>query len=134
MILVDLFSYSSGKSDFPDIYIKDPSNGVAYQLEDMSDIQPKSVLMLNVEPLDQIKEHVDFSISALSRELHELKAMIRDNAAREATRPAPVAPVETTPIADAEFQKAGDRMSTQLGAPTVPQDKGNVDATDLKTH
>ncbi|PZP66638.1 MAG: hypothetical protein DI592_23810, partial [Stenotrophomonas maltophilia] len=62
------------------------------ELEDMSDIQPKSVLMLNVEPLDQIKEHVDFSISALSRELHELKAMIRDNAAREATRPAPVAP------------------------------------------
>ena len=134
MLFVDQFSYSSGKSDFPDIYIKDPSNGVAYQLEDMSDIQPKSVLMLNVEPLDQIKEHVDFSISALSRELHELKAMIRDNAAREATRPAPVAPVETTPIADAEFQRAGDRMSTQLGAPAVPQDKGNDYATDLKTH
>ena len=114
MQFVDQFSYSSGKLDFPEIYIKDHATGVPYQLEDMSDIEPRSLLMLNIEPLDQVKEHVDLSIASLSRELTELKTLLRENTmTRDAPRHTPML-AESTPIPDTEFKKAGDRMSTQI--------------------
>ena len=134
MQFVDQFSYSSGKLDFPEIYIKDHATGVPYQLEDMSDIEPRSLLMLNIEPLDQVKEHVDLSIASLSRELTELKTLLRENTmTRDAPRHTPML-AESTPIPDTEFKKAGDRMSTQIMTTTPTLQNGTDYAADLKTH
>lgn len=49
MLFVDQFTYSPGMDDFPDIYIKDPSSGILYQLEDLDDVHDKSLLTLNIE-------------------------------------------------------------------------------------
>lgn len=49
MLFVDKFSYNPGASNFPDIYIKDPSSGVQYLLEDVDEVQPHSLLSLNIE-------------------------------------------------------------------------------------
>ncbi|WFD19766.1 Bud site selection protein 6 [Malassezia caprae] len=144
MLFVDQFSYSSGISDFPDIYIKDATTGVAYQLEDLDEVQPKSILTLNIErtymmltaALDQVKEHVDLAIGALSRELREIKTLVqsspRDLPERNRSVSGALAPA--TPISDKAFQEAGDRMSSQA-APSRSDPLAAVDyAGELKSH
>ena len=49
MLFVDRFSYNPGKDNFPAVYIRDPSSGVQYELEDMDEIKPKVLLSLNIE-------------------------------------------------------------------------------------
>lgn len=49
VLFVDKFSYSPGKDNFPAIYIRDPSTGVQYELEDMDEVKDKSLLSLNIE-------------------------------------------------------------------------------------
>lgn len=49
MLFMDRFSYSPGLENFPAIYIRDPSSGVQYELEDIDDIKEKSLLSLNIE-------------------------------------------------------------------------------------
>ncbi|CAO1627892.1 unnamed protein product [Parajaminaea phylloscopi] len=78
MLFVDRFAYSPGKDDFPPIYIKDVNSGVAYELEDLNDVTDNCVLTLNIEPLDQVKQHLDLSLGAITRELRELKSSLAD--------------------------------------------------------
>lgn len=49
VLFVDKFSYSPGKDNFPAIYIRDPSSGVQYELEDIDEIKDKCLLSLNIE-------------------------------------------------------------------------------------
>lgn len=49
VLFVDKFSYSPGKDNFPEIYIRDPSSGVMYELEDADDVKDRSVLSLNID-------------------------------------------------------------------------------------
>ncbi|WFD23395.1 Bud site selection protein 6 [Malassezia equina] len=136
MLFVDQFSYSSGISDFPDIYIKDATTGVAYQLENLDDIQPKSILTLNIEPLDQVKEHVDLAIAALSRELREIKSLVQASprGALERNRSLSGVHAPATPISDKAFQEAGHRMSS-LVAPTGSEPLPATTYTgELKAH
>lgn len=49
MLFVDKFSYSPGKDNFPAIYIRDPSSGVQYELEDIDEVHDKCLLSLNIE-------------------------------------------------------------------------------------
>lgn len=49
VLFVDKFSYTPGSSNFPGIYIRDPSSGVQYELEDVDEVQDKCLLSLNVE-------------------------------------------------------------------------------------
>lgn len=123
MLFVNQFSYSSGISDFPDIYIKDAATGVAYQLENLEDVQPKSILTLNIErtyvfltaALDQVKEHVDLAIGALSRELREIKSLVQavPRDVPDKSRCFSGARSPATPISDKAFKEAGDRMTSQ---------------------
>ncbi|KAI0070046.1 AIP3-domain-containing protein [Panus rudis PR-1116 ss-1] len=76
MLFLDKFAYSPGKDNFPAIYIRDPSSGVQYELEDMDEVQDKCLLSLNIEPLDQIKQHIDTQISTLSQDIKDLRAMV----------------------------------------------------------
>ncbi|KAF8325873.1 actin interacting protein 3-domain-containing protein [Cantharellus anzutake] len=76
VLFVDKFQYNPGTSDFPSIYIRDPSSGVQYELEDVEEVHDRSLLSLNIEPLDQIKQHIDVQMSALSQELRDLKTTV----------------------------------------------------------
>jgi hypothetical protein len=55
VLFVDKFSYNPGKENFPAIYIRDPSSGVQYELEDTDEVKEKCLLSLNIE-----REHVIF--------------------------------------------------------------------------
>lgn len=49
VLFVDKFAYNPGQENFPGIYIRDPSSGVQYELEDMDEVKPKCLLSLNIE-------------------------------------------------------------------------------------
>lgn len=49
VLFVDKFSYNPGLENFPAIYIRDPSSGVQYELEEMDEVKPKCLLSLNIE-------------------------------------------------------------------------------------
>ena len=121
MLFMDKFTYSPGKEDFPAIYLKDPSSGVTFELEDLSDVGEGTVLTLNIEPLEQVKQHLDLSLGTITRELRELKAAVydreRDTTRRQSTTHfstmndslAPPAP--TLKISDAQFAMAGAKVA-----------------------
>ncbi|KAL0953330.1 hypothetical protein HGRIS_004575 [Hohenbuehelia grisea] len=79
MLFVDRFSYNPGLENFPAIYIQDPSSGVQYELEDVEEVKERCLLSLNIEPLDQIKQHIDAQISTLSQDLKDLRAAVSNN-------------------------------------------------------
>ncbi|KAI5984275.1 actin interacting protein 3-domain-containing protein [Pisolithus albus] len=121
MLFVDKFSYNPGMENFPAIYIRDPSSGVQYELEDMEEIKEKCLLSLNIEPLDQIKQHIDAQISTLSNDLKELKSAITHNR-RSSHHPSPIVAhefAESTPVADRpsdkQFQHIARRLSRIVG-------------------
>jgi hypothetical protein len=49
VLFVDKFSYNPGLENFPAIYIRDPSSGVQYELEDTDEVKEKCLLSLNIE-------------------------------------------------------------------------------------
>lgn len=49
VLFVDKFSYNPGQENFPAIYIRDPSSGVQYELEDVDEVKDKCLLSLNIE-------------------------------------------------------------------------------------
>ncbi|SOV07295.1 uncharacterized protein UDID_19659 [Ustilago sp. UG-2017a] len=120
MLFIDRFAYSPGMDDFPTIYLKDSASGVTYELEDLGDVQEGSLLTLNIEPLDQVKQHLDLSLGTISREIRELKAALaeRDRDMRRMSfanndnlLTAPAAHATPTKISDSQFQAAGQRVA-----------------------
>ena len=49
VLFVDRFSYNPGLDNFPGIYIRDPSSGVMYELENMEEIKDGCLLSLNID-------------------------------------------------------------------------------------
>ncbi|GJE90397.1 AIP3 domain-containing protein [Phanerochaete sordida] len=89
VLFVDRFSYSPGQGNFPAIYIRDPASGVQYELEDMDEVKEKCLLSLNIEPLDQIKQHIDLQMSSLAQEIKDLRTTVSQNR-RNSTTAAPM--------------------------------------------
>ncbi|KDN46151.1 AIP3-domain-containing protein [Tilletiaria anomala UBC 951] len=127
MLFVNRFAYSPGQDDFPAIYIKDPRSGLSFELEDLEDIQSDTLLTLNIEPLDQVKQHLDLSISGLTRELRELKAAVmerdvrrmsiqQDSYAHVAESVQRSASQNVGKISDSEFAAAGQRVAQMARA------------------
>lgn len=80
LAFIEKFSWNTALngSDLPEIYIQDPVSGVRHELEDLSDIKDRTVLALNIEPLDEVKKHIDEGIGALKRAVDEVKQNIGD--------------------------------------------------------
>ncbi|CCA75043.1 related to actin-interacting protein AIP3 [Serendipita indica DSM 11827] len=76
VLFMNKFMYNPGGGNFPEIYIRDPASGVQYELEDVSEVKEKCLLSLNIEPLDQIKQHIDTQIANLSQEIKDLKSTV----------------------------------------------------------
>ncbi|KAJ7180635.1 bud site selection protein 6 [Mycena filopes] len=115
VLFVDKFSYNPGLENFPAIYIRDPSSGVQYELEDMEEVKEKCLLSLNIEPLDQIKQHIDAQISNLSQDIKELKTAVHNN--RQSVQVPNIVGqplAESTPaprLTDRHFQQVARRLS-----------------------
>ncbi|KAG1728172.1 actin interacting protein 3-domain-containing protein [Suillus paluster] len=115
MLFVDKFSYNPGLENFPAIYIRDPSSGVQYELEDIEEVKEKCLLSLNIEPLDQIKQHIDSQISTLSNDLKELRTAISNN--RRSSHINPIIGhdfVESTPMADRPSERQLHNVARRL--------------------
>ncbi|KAF7309822.1 AIP3 domain-containing protein [Mycena indigotica] len=118
VLFVDKFSYNPGLENFPTIYIRDPSSGVQYELEDVEEVQEKCLLSLNIEPLDQIKQHIDAQISTLSQDLKDLKLAV-NNSKRQSISISPATIVgqplaESTPAprpTERQFRNVARRLS-----------------------
>jgi hypothetical protein len=67
--------------ELPEIYIQDPVSGVRHELEDLSDIKDRSVLVLNIEVLDEVKRHVDEGFGGLKKSLDSVRTALDDQQA-----------------------------------------------------
>ncbi|KAL2127783.1 hypothetical protein VTI74DRAFT_10178 [Chaetomium olivicolor] len=83
LAFIEKFSWNTQQNgaDLPDIYIQDPISGVRHELEDLSDIKDRTVLVLNVEPLDEVKRHIDDGLGSLKKMMEEMKQNVDDQGA-----------------------------------------------------
>nr|POE85597.1 bud site selection protein 6 [Quercus suber] len=80
LAFIEKFAWNTHNNgvDLPDIYIQDPVSGVRHELEDLTDIKERSVLVLNVEALDEVKRHIDDGIGNLRRIVEGIKTGLED--------------------------------------------------------
>lgn len=83
LAFIEKFSWNTQQNgaDLPDIYIQDPISGVRHELEDLSDIKDRTVLVLNVEALDEVKKHIDDGIGSLKQMVLEMKQNVDEQGA-----------------------------------------------------
>ncbi|KAJ2918634.1 hypothetical protein MD484_g1752, partial [Candolleomyces efflorescens] len=112
VLFVDKFSYNPGQENFPAIYIRDPSSGVQYELEDVEEVTDKCLLSLNIEALDQIKQHIDSQMSALSQDLKDLKTAVANSQKQTVVQAAPpmFADMTLQPLAESTPARPSDRQ------------------------
>ncbi|KAL8282508.1 hypothetical protein RB598_009500 [Gaeumannomyces tritici] len=81
LAFIDKFSWNTQHNgvDLPEIYIQDPVSGVRHELEDLADIKDRTVLALNVEPLDEVKRHIDEGLGSLKQMVREVKQNVDDH-------------------------------------------------------
>ena len=78
LAFIEKFAWNthSNGNDLPEIYIQDPVSGVRHELEDLSDVKDRSVLVLNVEVLDEVKRHFDEGLGSLRRMVEGVRTVI----------------------------------------------------------
>lgn len=59
--------------DLPEIYIQDPISGIRHELEDLNDVKDRSVLVLNIDTLDEVKKHFDDSLGGVRQLVEGVK-------------------------------------------------------------
>ncbi|PWY81856.1 AIP3-domain-containing protein [Aspergillus heteromorphus CBS 117.55] len=62
--------------DLPEIYVQDPVSGVRHELEDLNDVKDRSVLVLNVDILDEVKKHFDDEFGGVRRLIEGVKGAL----------------------------------------------------------
>ena len=80
LAFIEKFAWNTQNNgaDLPEIYIQDPVSGVRHELEDLSDIKERSVLVLNVEALDEVKKHIDDGIGGLRKVVEVIRTGMED--------------------------------------------------------
>lgn len=83
LAFIEKFSWNTQQNgaDLPEIYIQDPISGVRHELDDLADIKDRTVLALNVEPLDEVKRHIDEGIGALKSMVQQVKQNVDEQGA-----------------------------------------------------
>lgn len=78
LAFIEKFAWNTHNNgvDLPEIYIQDPVSGVRHELEDLSDVKDRSVLVLNIEVLDEVKKHFDDGIGGLKKTLESVRSLI----------------------------------------------------------
>ncbi|KAG0652543.1 Actin-interacting 3 [Hyphodiscus hymeniophilus] len=80
LAFIEKFAWNTHSNgvDLPEIYIQDPVSGVRHELEDLNDIKDRSVLVLNIEVLDEVKRHIDEGLGGLKRIVEGVKTSLDD--------------------------------------------------------
>ncbi|KAK3321376.1 actin interacting protein 3-domain-containing protein [Cercophora scortea] len=136
LAFIEKFSWNTQQNgaDLPDIYIQDPVSGVRHELEDLSDIKDRTVLVLNVEPLDEVKRHIDEGLGTLTKIMHEVKQNVDDHSAalqrvserqqetaKDLARLAAAPPSIMTPPAEMSPRSAGPAAMRKLNPSQVTE-------------
>ncbi len=80
LAFIEKFAWNTHNNgvDLPEIYIQDPISGVRHELEDLNDIKDRSVLVLNVEALDEVKRHIDEGLGDLRKLVEGVQTAVED--------------------------------------------------------
>ena len=80
LAFIEKFAWNTQNNgvDLPEIYLQDPVSGVRHELEDLTDIKDRSVLVLNYEPLDEVKRHFDDGLGSLRRVVEGIRTTLDD--------------------------------------------------------
>lgn len=83
LAFIEKFAWNTHNNgaDLPEIYIQDPVSGVRHELEDLSDVKDHSVLVLNVEVLDEVKKHFDDNMGGLRRLVEGVRDVVEGQGA-----------------------------------------------------
>ncbi|GAA5961258.1 hypothetical protein JCM3765_002887 [Sporobolomyces pararoseus] len=143
-LFVEKFQYNPGISGWPEIYLKDPEAGVSYELEDLEEVVQGSVLSLNIDTVEQVKQHIDQGMTSLAQDIKELRSHVfsmrrlsvsANSLANSTNHPAllsPEPPSAASPSlrpspSEAQFQDAAQRVlrMKRLGsiASAAPEEK-----------
>ena len=78
LAFIEKFAWNTHNNgnDLPQIYIQDPVSGVRHELEDLSDVKDRSVLVLNVEVLDEVKKHMDEGLGGIRRMIEGVRTVV----------------------------------------------------------
>jgi hypothetical protein len=78
LAFIEKFAWNTHSNgiDLPEIYIQDPVSGVRHELEDLNDVKDRSVLVLNIEVLDEVKRHIDEGLGGLRRMVEGVRTVI----------------------------------------------------------
>ncbi|KKK21876.1 actin-interacting protein [Aspergillus ochraceoroseus] len=78
LAFIEKFAWNTHNNgvDLPEIYIQDPISGVRHELEDLSDVKDRSVLVLNVDTLDEVKRHFDDEFGGVRRLIEGVKGAL----------------------------------------------------------
>lgn len=80
LAFIEKFSWNTHSNgvELPEIYIQDARTGTRYELEDLSDIKNDSILVLNVDALDEVKRHVDTSVAGLRNLIDNVRTAVNE--------------------------------------------------------
>ena len=78
LAFIEKFAWNTHNNgnDLPEIYIQDPVSGVRHELEDLRDVKDRSVLVLNVEVLDEVKRHIDEGLGGLRKMVEGVRSVV----------------------------------------------------------
>lgn len=78
LAFIEKFAWNTHNNgnDLPEIYIQDPVSGVRHELEDLRDVKDRSVLVLNVEVLDEVKRHIDEGLGGLRKMVEGVRNVV----------------------------------------------------------
>ena len=78
LAFIEKFAWNthSNGNDLPEIYVQDPVSGVRHELEDLRDVKDRSVLVLNVEALDEVKKHIDEGFGGIRRLVESVRSAV----------------------------------------------------------
>ncbi|KAL4781533.1 actin interacting protein 3-domain-containing protein [Aspergillus varians] len=78
LAFIEKFAWNTHNNgaDLPEIYIQDPISGIRHELEELGDVKDRSVLVLNVDALDEVKKHFDDEFGGVRRLLEGVKGVL----------------------------------------------------------
>ncbi len=136
LAFIEKFAWNTHNNgnDLPEIYIQDPVSGVRHELEDLRDVKDRSVLVLNVEVLDEVKRHIDEGLGGLRKMVEGVRSAVdgqqsalqrvserQQDTTREMARLSITPKVNSAPIRSFEKPKInGVPTSTSPKVPKVP--------------
>ena len=121
LAFIEKFAWNthSNGNDLPEIYIQDPVSGVRHELEDLSDVKDRCVLVLNIEVLDEVKKHIDEGLGGIRKLVEGVRTAmdsqqlaVRQVSEQQKEANKDIARLSTTPkVANSEFSSGKPRVN-----------------------